>query len=109
MKVYYEFPDHDGDKTTGKNTLIEVFGPEKARLGYVLLVLGAFASIATMGLVGPFPKLSLIALPAAYFGIKAIQTLYQYYNDRLLLPANAGTINMHLVTGLLFCIGIWAG
>ena len=104
-----EFPDHDGDKTTGKNTLIVVFGPEKARLGYVLLVLGAFVSIATMGLFGPFPKLSLIALPAAYFGIKAIQTLYQYYNDRLLLPANAGTINMHLVTGLLFCIGIWVG
>jgi len=27
-----EFPDHDGDKATGKNTLIVVFGPEKARL-----------------------------------------------------------------------------
>jgi hypothetical protein len=53
--------------------------------------------------------LSLIALPAAYFGFKAVQTLYEYYNDRLLLPANAGTINMHLVTGLLFCIGIWVG
>jgi 1,4-dihydroxy-2-naphthoate octaprenyltransferase len=104
-----EFPDHDGDRATGKNTLIVVFGPEKARLGYVLLVLGAFVSIAIMGLVGPFPLLSLIALPAAYFGINAIQTLYKYYNDRLLLPANAGTINMHLVTGLLFSIGIWVG
>jgi len=30
-----EFPDHDGDKSTGKDTLIVVFGPEKARLGYV--------------------------------------------------------------------------
>ena len=104
-----EFPDHDGDKATGKDTLIVVFGPEKARMGYVLLVAGAFISIAVMALIGTFPMLSLIALPAAYFGIRAIQTLYQYYNDRLLLPANAGTINMHLVTGLLFCIGIWAG
>ena len=104
-----EFPDHDGDKATGKNTLIVVFGQEKARLGYVLLVLGAFVSIALMGLIGPFPRLSLIALPAAYLGIKAVQILYQHYNDRLLLPANAGTINMHLVTGLLFSIGIWAG
>tara|TARA_B100000315_G_scaffold96127_1_gene88281 strand:- start:2217 stop:3485 length:1269 start_codon:yes stop_codon:yes gene_type:complete len=104
-----EFPDHDGDKATGKDTLIVVFGTEKARMGYVLLVAGAFISIAVMALIGTFPMLSLIALPAAYFGIKAIQTLYQYYNDRLLLPANAGTINMHLVTGLLFCIGIWAG
>ena len=104
-----EFPDHDGDKATGKDTLIVVFGTEKARMGYVLLVAGAFISIAVMALIGTFPMLSLIALPAVYFGIRAIQTLYQYYNDRLLLPANAGTINMHLVTGLLFCIGIWAG
>ena len=104
-----EFPDHDGDKATGKNTLIVVFGPEKARLGYVFLVVSAFVSIIVMALNGTFPKLSLIALPAAYFGVRAIQTLYKYYNDRLLIPANAGTINMHLVTGLLFCIGIWLG
>ena len=104
-----EFPDHDGDKSTGKDTLIVVFGPEKARLGYVFLVVGAFVSIIVMALNGTFPKLSLIALPAAYFGIRAIQTLYKYYNDRLLISANSGTINMHLVAGLLFCIGIWLG
>ena len=104
-----EFPDHDGDKATGKDTLIVVFGPEKARLGYVLLVAGAFTSIILMALNGTLPMLSLIALPAAYFGVKAIKTLYEYYNDRLLLPANAGTINMHFVAGILFCIGIWLG
>ena len=104
-----EFPDHDGDKATGKNTLIVVFGPEKARLGYVLLVGCAFISIIAMVASGIFPLLSLIAMPAAWFGIKAIQTLYKYYNDRLLQPANAGTINMHFTTGLLFCIGIWLG
>ena len=104
-----EFPDHDGDKATGKDTLIVVFGLEQARLGYVFLVVGAFVSIIVMALNGTLPMLSLIALPAAYLGIRAVQTLYKYYNDRLLLPANAGTINMHLVTGLLFCIGIWLG
>ena len=104
-----EFPDHDGDKATGKNTLIVVFGPEKARLGYVLLVGCAFTSIIAMVASGIFPLLSLIAMPSAWFGIKAIQTLYKYYNDRLLQPANAGTINMHFTTGLLFCVGIWLG
>ena len=104
-----EFPDHDGDKATGKNTLIVVFGPEKARLGYVLLVGCAFISIIVMVASEIFPLLSLIAMPAVWFGIKAIQTLYKYYNDRLLQPANAGTINMHLATGLLFCVGIWLG
>ena len=104
-----EFPDHDGDKATGKNTLIVVFGPEKARLGYVLLVGCAFISIIVMVASGIFPLLSLIAMPSAWFGIKAIQTLYKYYNARLLQPANAGTINMHFTTGLLFCVGIWLG
>ena len=104
-----EFPDHDGDKATGKDTLIVVFGPEKARIGYVLLVAGAFISIVVMALNGTFPMLTLIALVASYFGVRAIQVLYKYYDDRLLQPANAGTINMHFVTGVLFCIGIWLG
>ena len=104
-----EFPDHDGDKATGKDTLIVVFGPEKARIGYVLLVAGAFISIVVMALNGTFPMLTLIALVASYFGVKAIQILYKYYDDRLLQPANAGTINMHFITGVLFCIGIWLG
>ena len=104
-----EFPDHDGDKATGKDTLIVVFGPEKARIGYVLLVAGAFISIVVMALNGTFPMLTLIALVASYFGVRAIQVLYKYYDDRLLQPANAGTINMHFITGVLFCIGIWLG
>ena len=104
-----EFPDHDGDKATGKDTLIVVFGPEKARIGYVLLVAGAFISIIVMALNGTFPMLTLIALVASYFGVRAIQILYKYYDDRLLQPANAGTINMHFITGVLFCIGIWLG
>ena len=104
-----EFPDHDGDKATGKDTLIVVFGPEKARIGYVLLVAGAFISIVVMALNGTFPMLTLIALVASYFGVRAIQVLYKYYDDRLLQPANAGTINMHFITGALFCIGIWWG
>ena len=104
-----EFPDHDGDKATGKNTLIVVFGPEKARIGYVLLIASAFVSIVIMALNGTFPMLSLIALAACYFGVKAVKTLYQYYDNRLLKPANAGTINMHFVAGILFCIGIWLG
>jgi len=104
-----EFPDYDSDKATGKNTLIVVFGPEKARAGYVALVASAFASIVILALNGTVPMLSLIALLAVYFGFTATRTLYKYYNNRLLQPANWGTIIMHSVTGILFCIGIWNG
>ena len=104
-----EFPDYDSDKATGKNTLIVVFGPEKARAGYVALVASAFASIVILAFNGTVPMLSLIALLAVYFGFTATRTLYKYYNNRLLQPANWGTIVMHSVTGILFCIGIWNG
>ena len=104
-----EFPDYDSDKATGKNTLIVVFGQEKARAGYVALVTSAFVSIVILAFNGTVPKLSLIALFAAYFGFTATQTLYKYYNDRLLQPAYWGTIIMHSVAGFLFCIGIWNG
>ena len=104
-----EFPDHNSDKATGKNTLIVVFGPERARAGYVALVIGAFLSIIILAVNGTIPVLALTSLLAAYFGIRAIQTLYKYYNDRLLQPANWGTIIMHNVTGVLLCIGMWFG
>ena len=104
-----EFPDHDSDKATGKNTLIVVFGPEKARAGYVSLIVGAFLSVVLLVLNGTFPSLILITLLASYFGVTSIQTLYKYYTDRLLQPANWGTITMHSVAGVLLFIGLWLG
>ena len=89
--------------------MIVVFGPEKARLGYVILVIGAFLSIAIMAMAGTFPMLSLIALLASFLVINIVKVLYKNYDSRLLQPANAGTINLHAITGTLFCIGIWLG
>jgi len=106
-----QFPDHDGDKATGKNNLVVVFGPEKARVGYVFLVIGSFISIIALTLAKPesFPMLSLISLITSFYSIYTIKTLYKYYNNRLLQPANAGTIGLHFLTGLFFCAGIWFG
>ena len=106
-----QFPDHDGDKATGKNNLVVVFGPEKARVGYVFLVIGAFISIIALVMAKPetFPMLSLISLITSFYSIYTIKTLYKHYDNRLLLPANAGTIGLHFLTGVFFCAGIWLG
>ena len=106
-----QFPDHDGDKATGKNNLVVVFGPEKARVGYVFLVIGSFISIIALVLTKPesFPMLTLISLITSFYSIYTIKTLYKYYDNRLLQPANAGTIGLHFLTGLFFCAGIWLG
>jgi 1,4-dihydroxy-2-naphthoate octaprenyltransferase len=102
-----QFPDFDGDRATGKNNLVVVLGKSKARYGYVALVAGAFISIIVMTGMGTLPWLSLMVLPAVYLAFRATRTLFQHYGDRLIRPANAGTINLHLLTGILFCIGIW--
>ena len=106
-----QFPDHDGDKATGKNNLVVVFGPEKARIGYVFLIAGAFISIVTLALTKPqiFPMLTLISLITSLYSVFTIKTLYEHYDNRLLQPANAGTIGLHFLTGLFFCAGIWLG
>lgn len=104
-----QFPDVEGDKATGKNNLVVVMGRARARYGYVVLVGGAFAFIAVMAILGALPLLSLIALPAMYLAVKAVQTMFRHTYDRLLKPANAGTINVHLITGLLLCLGVWLG
>jgi 1,4-dihydroxy-2-naphthoate octaprenyltransferase len=104
-----QFPDMEGDRATGKNHLIVVLGKARARYGYVFLVVGAFTLIVVMALMGVLPLLSLIALVGSYLGIRAIITIFQHYDDRLLRSANAGTINLHLITGLLLTIGIWIG
>jgi len=72
-------------------------------------VIGAFLSVILLVLYDVFPSLILISLLASYFGIRAIQTLYKHYNNRLLEPANWGTIIMHSVTGILLFVGIWLG
>ncbi|OUW80220.1 MAG: hypothetical protein CBD77_00815 [bacterium TMED217] len=106
-----QFPDHDGDKATGKNNLVVVFGPEKARIGYVALIIGAFISIIALVWTNPvtFPTLSLISLITSIYSVFTIKTLYKHYDNRLLQPANAGTIGLHFLTGLFFCAGIWLG
>ncbi|MEE9166644.1 MAG: 1,4-dihydroxy-2-naphthoate octaprenyltransferase [Candidatus Neomarinimicrobiota bacterium] len=104
-----EFPDLAGDKATGKKTLVVVLGKVRARYGYVLLVGGAFTLIGVMAFLGVLPLLSLIVLPALYLAVTATRTMFRHYDDRLLRPANAGTINLHLVTGVLLIVGVWLG
>ncbi|MCK4578380.1 MAG: 1,4-dihydroxy-2-naphthoate octaprenyltransferase [Candidatus Marinimicrobia bacterium] len=104
-----QLPDYSGDKATGKDNLVVILGKARARYGYVALVVGAFSMIVAMVVKGMIPMLSLITLLAVYLGVKAISTLFKHYDDRLLVSANSGTINLHLITGILLTIGIWAG
>jgi len=57
-----QFPDKEADKATGKHNLIVVLGKEKARWGYLLLLLAGFGTVVYLVMTGQFPSLTLITL-----------------------------------------------
>ncbi len=101
-----EFQDYPADRQVGKNTLIVRLGRRRAMIGYVVLVGATYASIvlpAILGLTSPFTLIALLTLPIA---LTAVRTARAHYDDYLkLAPANAGTVMVHLLTGLLLAVG----
>jgi 1,4-dihydroxy-2-naphthoate octaprenyltransferase len=101
-----EFPDYQADKSVGKKTLVVAFGREQAVWGYIaLLVVAYFMVILGVVLrILPLPALlALLPLPLVY---RCIQGARRFHSDTPnLIPTNALTIQIHLLTGLLLCVG----
>jgi len=101
-----QFPDEIADRISGKHNLVVVLGKERARWGYVILLVAAFGIGITGVLTGLFPTGTLAMLGALPLAISASRILFQHYEDRELVAANAKTINLQLAAGLLTTAGI---
>ena len=101
-----EFPDCEADRAAGKKTIPAVLGRERAVWGYVALMVAAYATLLIGTVLGVLPAtllLVLLTLPLAYRGIRGVM---QFHSDTpRLIPTLATTIQVHLVTGLLLCVG----
>ncbi len=101
-----EFPDYAADKAVGKTHLVVRLGKERAAWGYLALTLAAYVSILVPVIaraVPPYCLLGLVTLPIA---MKAINVAVTNYADSpKLAPANAATIQLHMLTGLLVSAG----
>jgi 1,4-dihydroxy-2-naphthoate octaprenyltransferase len=100
-----QFPDEDSDRASGKHNLVVVLGKERARWGYVLLMLAAFGLGIASVVAGIFPPGALAMLGALPMAWSASRILFQHYADRELVTANSKTINLQLVAGLLTAVG----
>jgi 1,4-dihydroxy-2-naphthoate octaprenyltransferase len=96
-----EIPDVAGDAATGKRTLVVVLGPRRARLGWIALVGGAYLAVAAAVALGALPPAALAALASAPLAVHALRVLWRHYADRSLIRANAATIQLHLLFGVL--------
>jgi 1,4-dihydroxy-2-naphthoate octaprenyltransferase len=101
-----EFPDYEADKSVGKKTLPVVLGRQRAVGGYVGLLVGAYLAVALGVALRILPLTALLALLSAPLAYRAIGGARQFHSDTSkLIPTNARTIQIHLLTGLLLCVG----
>jgi 1,4-dihydroxy-2-naphthoate octaprenyltransferase len=101
-----EIPDRQWDARSGKRTLPTRMTDSAAIAGYVILVAGAYASIAVGVALRVLPSPILVGLLTAPMAWKAIKVLRRHhaYPYRL-IPANATTVFTHLLTGMLLFFG----
>ena len=101
-----EFPDYWADKAAGKKTLVVELGKQRAVWGYVALLVAAYLTIVVGVLVRIFPWTVLLGLLSSPFAYLAIRGAFRDYdNTQKLIPTNALTVQVHLLTGLLLCVG----
>ncbi len=105
-----EFPDKHWDAKTGKRTLIVRLPTPAAINGYLLMVLAAYAIIVIGVIARVMPVATLLGLLTIPMARNAFNTLRRHhaYPYRL-IPANATTIFVHLLTGLLLFAGYVIG
>lgn len=97
-----EFQDAPADGSVGKDHLVVRFGRRRAAVGYAILMALTYAWItgaALLRITSPFTLIALATLPVA---IGAVRVARAHYDEYLkLVPANAATVFIHLLTGLL--------
>ncbi len=102
-----EFPDLEADRAGGKINLVVVLGRPAARWGYLLLVGGAFALVLAGALAGTLPLSALLMLAALPIAVYTTAITFRHYADRSLVRANAWTINLLLLAGVLLALGVY--
>jgi len=101
-----EFPDYVADKMAGKRHIVVRLGRSRAAVGYVAIMAAAYISIMASILAGALPVYTLIALLTIPLTVKGVRYALKYHSETSeLIPANAATINTHLMTGLLLISG----
>lgn len=102
-----EFPDYVADKSVGKRTLVVILGKKKAVILYQTLLVAAYLIVITLIIFKLLPPISLIMFLSLPLALKAFRVSGSNF-DKIyeLLPANASTIILHSITGLLLSISL---
>jgi 1,4-dihydroxy-2-naphthoate octaprenyltransferase len=101
-----EFPDYEADRAVGRKTVPVALGRERAVWGYVALLLIAYLVIIAGVALAVFPSAVLLALLSVPLAYRSLRGVVRFHSDTpKLIPSNAMTIQLHIATGLLMCLG----
>lgn len=101
-----EIPDYAADKYVGKNTCVVRLGRKRAADVYTAIMIATYVSIALGVGLKLMPVVSLISLATIPMALKAIKIAREHYGKpSKLVPANASTITIHVLTGILLALG----
>ncbi|HEY3451996.1 MAG TPA: UbiA family prenyltransferase [Myxococcales bacterium] len=100
-----EIPDLNADRAAGKTNLVVTLGAAGAAKGYVVLLALAFVSVVAGVATRAMPLWTLLALLSLPLAVRNSRIALAHYGDRQLVQANAGTIQLQLVVGMLLTVG----
>jgi 1,4-dihydroxy-2-naphthoate octaprenyltransferase len=101
-----QFQDMRADAAVGKNHWVVRLGRRRSVLVYGLSLAAVYLSLLAGVLfdgVTPFALLGLLTLPIAVKAYRVARVHYDHPQE--LTPANAATVQVHLLTGLLITLG----
>ena len=102
-----EFPDYVADKKVGKRTLVVILGKRNAVVLYHVFSAAVYLVIISLIIFKFLPVICLIVFLSLPLALKAFAVSRKNF-DKIyeLLPANASTIALHSLIGLLLCAGL---
>jgi 1,4-dihydroxy-2-naphthoate polyprenyltransferase len=104
-----QFQDYTADKSVNKLHWVVRLGRRRASYVYTGMIAATYLSIVLAVVGGLLPLLALAALAAIPVGAIGVKTALARYDDiPRLTPANAATVLVHLLTGLLLAAGLAA-
>lgn len=102
-----EFPDYAADKSVEKRTLVVILGKERAIGLYHILLACVYLAVALLVILKLLPATALIVFFSLPLALKAyIISRNNFDKVYELLNANASTIGLHSVIGILLFAGL---
>lgn len=107
--ILNEFPDLEADQAVGKrNWIVRAGGGIRGVWIYLTVISLAYCTLVGGVFWGVFPAKILVSCFTIPLAVWVLLKTYQYHGKNPeIIPALAGNVGLHFVTGVLISVGLW--